>query len=352
MHLGGDAGRMGLVQVAPAVLEHLVAAEPRGRPGEEHLEGLGEARLARPVAPDDDREAAPGVQRQGLRGPDTAEALCGDRGEERAHGFGCGPVGRPPFGPRRRTAAHRVGQRLVTLARGQQKFGRPLGQLRVAINPPEDDVEKSVIHARRLRAGCDAEGRCDRGHEGAASPPAECGASRSSAVEWDGDREVGGRAWRPIGVKSRDLRRSGCPAGGRAGRASWSVPVSERHQEVPDGRDRAIAERRVGARGPLSAGPAHADALGVGQPGAGRGPQRGRLRGHPLVPGVGRGGAAGAGRRAPNDSIAARTLLQSLLGGPTPPSTGPKPVCTGPRVGQGHWSTIAAPDPAKVSCSR
>ena len=86
--LGAELSRRGVVEVAPA-------RSPDGRSclpapvlaGEEDLERLGEARLARSVAADDQRQPRPGRQLERLLRADPAEAFDGDGAEVGARRF-------------------------------------------------------------------------------------------------------------------------------------------------------------------------------------------------------------------------------------------------------------------------
>jgi transposase len=98
-----------------------------------------------------------------------------------------------------------------------RSFGRPLGQLRVAINPPEDDVEKSVIHDRRLRLGCDSGRSLDRGTQLLPRTPASVLALDSAHVLveiWRAlDRDDG--TLRRVTAVTRNHSRPGCRASPR-----------------------------------------------------------------------------------------------------------------------------------------
>ena len=74
-----------MVQVPPALTPHGGALLPaQAVAGQEDLEPLGEARLAGPVAPDDQRQARARSQLERLRGTDPAKALDGDLLQEGA----------------------------------------------------------------------------------------------------------------------------------------------------------------------------------------------------------------------------------------------------------------------------
>ena len=76
-----------MMQVPPALAPHGGALLPaQAVAGEQDLQGLGEARLAGAVAPDDERQAGARPQLQGPRGADPAETLDGDRAQEGAGG--------------------------------------------------------------------------------------------------------------------------------------------------------------------------------------------------------------------------------------------------------------------------
>ena len=80
--LRGDAC-MPVMQVLPPVAPHLDPLLPAlVRPQQHHLERFGEGRFAGPVAPHDQRESGPRIDRQCRRRPDPAEPLNFDRGEE------------------------------------------------------------------------------------------------------------------------------------------------------------------------------------------------------------------------------------------------------------------------------
>ena len=75
--------RRGVVEVAPALAPDGGALLPaQAVASEQHLEGLGEARLARAVAPDDERQAGTRPKLERLPRADAAEALDVDRAQE------------------------------------------------------------------------------------------------------------------------------------------------------------------------------------------------------------------------------------------------------------------------------
>ncbi len=156
--LGGDQGVGAVVEVAPGLLPGLWPAVPAaGRAGQAHLQAFGEARLARPVAADDEGQARPRVEVEEAARADAPEALDGDAVEEDAgggaasRGARCGDV---RFGPSR--PAHLVEWHIR--AGGQDQIGGGLVQVG-GVEALPDGIDQLVIqHVRGpsggLRAGC------------------------------------------------------------------------------------------------------------------------------------------------------------------------------------------------------
>ena len=136
--------RGGMVEVAPALAPDggaLLPAQAVAR--EQHLERLGEARLARAVAPDDERQARPRPQLQRLRRPDAAEPLDGDRSQE-----GTRPRrrGRGRREARRSAARQLRFERLAALERRQHQAAPRLIEAAVGLEARRDEVPDTGVH--------------------------------------------------------------------------------------------------------------------------------------------------------------------------------------------------------------
>ncbi|MCG8923098.1 hypothetical protein L6E10_11770 [Lentzea sp. CC55] len=122
-------GGVGLVQVAPALEPHVVpgAGPARVVAGQHQFRGLGEARLARAVAPGHDGQAGTRCQRQACPGADAPEAAHADlRQVDPVTGaVGLLPRGLLPVGH----AGEGAVQRSSATARRQHQFCRTWGEI-------------------------------------------------------------------------------------------------------------------------------------------------------------------------------------------------------------------------------
>lgn len=144
--LGADLGRPVGVHVAPTFLPHRRLALPAAEPaGEQHLETLGERRLAAAVAAGDNGQPGSGCEGQGCRVADPSERLHPDGTQVGAGGLA---AWRRRPGRRRsdqgRTAEHPPEAELP-LAGCEEDVGRSVGQLHV-VEPVEDQAEERVVH--------------------------------------------------------------------------------------------------------------------------------------------------------------------------------------------------------------
>jgi hypothetical protein len=133
------------MEVAPALAPHGSALLPaQAVAGEEDLDPLGEAGLARAVAPDDEREAGARRKLQRLRGTDPAEPLDGDRPQEGADQGDGRRRGRRSQGggPARQLRL----ERLAALQGGEHETGVRLVERAVRLEPRQHEAPDAGIH--------------------------------------------------------------------------------------------------------------------------------------------------------------------------------------------------------------
>jgi hypothetical protein len=137
--LGADLGRARAAQVAPPLVPHRgQLLPPLQVAGQQHLQRLGETRLAAAVPPHDEGEA--GTRVDGERGPraDAAKARHRDRTEVHAGRFGLLDVGGVLGGGGHRGRAEMRRERLRTVERGEQHAVRALAE-RPCVEPLKHD---------------------------------------------------------------------------------------------------------------------------------------------------------------------------------------------------------------------
>jgi hypothetical protein len=144
---GGQGRRAGAVQVAPALAPDLRLVLPaQVAPREQQLEPLGEARLARAVAADDEREPGTGRERQAGARADPAEALDVDVLEVHPRGLGR-RVGRGRLAPRGRRLAREVAvEGLRAVGGGEDDVDDGRRRRVVAAEPVDELLVREVVH--------------------------------------------------------------------------------------------------------------------------------------------------------------------------------------------------------------